>query len=124
MLPGLKKKQNKTKKKKPPLKKNTLSQTPKRNKEPGTYSDYFYHTNARGHTITILWMQLHKTCVLFQLLRYTRNALCKCTHAPVATQRIALGTVKSTGGDYSSETFSDIHLKLEFELVFLNLPRV
>lgn len=45
-------------------------------------------------------------------------------YAPVATQRIALGTVKSTGGDYSSETFSDIHLKLEFELVFLNLPRV
>lgn len=71
--------------------------------------------------ITVLWIQLHKTHVPFQLLRYTRNALCKCL---LATQRKALSTVKSTGGDNNPESFSDVHPKLEFECLFLKFPRV
>lgn len=51
MLPGLKK-QNKTKK--PPVKKNTWTQTPKRNKEPGTDSDHYYHPNAQEDTGALL----------------------------------------------------------------------
>lgn len=57
--------------------------------------------------------QIHKKCSV-QMYR----------PMSVATQRKALGTVKSTGGDYNSEIFSDVHPKLEFELVFLKFPRV
>lgn len=56
----------------------------------------------------------------------TQEMLCANVHTyacnhPKKTSGFSL---KSTGGDYNSEIFSDIPPKLEFELVFLEFPRV